>query len=78
MSIKTRLAARQESVVGRSTGGIAANGQLFSHKVSIGESQAKKCEKLSEIIAHVVDVLLGIDEFTESSDAITCKELVLD
>jgi hypothetical protein len=75
VTIETRLTAeqRQQRSARRS---ITANAQLGCDNVAIG-LDAEDGQEHGEIVAYVVDVLLGIDEFVEVCDSVVRQKVVV-
>lgn len=77
MAVEPRLAAGQGRVHGCARRGVAADGELFSDDVPVGEGQAKGGEEDGEVVADIVEVLLGVYQLVEGGDAVVGKEVVV-
>jgi hypothetical protein len=73
---KTRLAAGQGWVKRGASSGITSNGKLLSNKVAVG-LESEEGEKVGQVVADVVDVLLSIDELVVGGDAIASEKAVV-
>lgn len=76
MAGKTWLAAGQNWVEGRTCCCLAADGELGGDKVAIS-LEAEEGEEVGEIVADVIDVLLGVDELGVGDYAITGEKTVV-
>lgn len=77
VAIETWLAAGEGWVEGGSVGRVTSNGEALGDDITIGRGQAEKGEEDSEIVAHVVDVLLRVDQLVEGHDTITGKKTMV-
>jgi len=74
VGLETAFAAAAE---GRGLGGsIPTDAELEGDQVTV-ESDTKGCQDDSEVVADVVDVLLGLDELVESDNTISAKETMV-
>ena len=75
VAVQPQLVAEQRARERGSGSGIAAERESLGDNVAI-ETNAEHSEGDSKVVADVVDVLLGVDEFVEGGDAIMAEELV--
>lgn len=75
MSIQTRLTTKQRQQRSARCS-ITTDTQLAGGNVA-ASLDAENCKEDGEVIADVVDVLLGVYEFSESCDSIVCEKVML-
>lgn len=73
---KTRLRSRQQWESASASRGIASDGKLLGEKITVG-LETEEGQEEREIVADVVDVLLGVYQLVESDDTITGEETVV-
>jgi hypothetical protein len=77
VTIKTWLAASESRIPRGSVGSITTNGKFLGLEITISECETEESEKIRQIVANVVKVLLSIDKLIEGGDTITSKKVVV-
>lgn len=67
MSVEAELVAEHAAGSCGAAGGVAAEGELAGDKVAI-EADASDGEEVGELVASVVEILLGVEELVEGRD----------
>lgn len=75
--VETWLGASEGRVERGARRGVAADGELFGDDVAVGEGQAEQGQEVGEVVADVVDVLLGVNELIVGGDAVAGEEAVV-
>jgi hypothetical protein len=77
VAIKTWLASSESRSPRGSVGSITTNGKFLGLEITISQCQTEESEKIRQVVANVVEVLLSIDKLIKGGDTITSKEVVV-
>ena len=77
VAVETRLAASDERNSGCAASSIAADGEFPRDNIAVSEDESDERDDVREIPSHIEDVLGGVNDLLQRSDAITGNEAVV-